>query len=169
LSDGRIVVAERTEEYRRVSDPGAGFRSGWLFQNASVSATLPAPLNRAVSWSGTLLPIALDIQPDKVAYLVCVVATGSGRIEWKLKDDERYVPFKLTSQGWERIAFEALPRSVEANLLGVTETLFIKQQARSGLHLDLKAKAKLNEESTVGRSFKMILRPPVGAATGGNN
>lgn len=46
LSDGRVIVAQRLEEYRRVMDVGAGFQSGLLFQSSVITVDLPAPALR---------------------------------------------------------------------------------------------------------------------------
>jgi hypothetical protein len=96
FSDQRMIVVQRSEESRRNVDPGAGFRTGWLFQKATISAELPTPASRKVGWEGDLSPLVLDIQPDSATYLVCLVATGSGQIQWHLPDHELYVVFRLT-------------------------------------------------------------------------
>ena len=95
LSDGRVIKVQRHQEYRKVTDPGAGFRAGWLFQRSGVVADLPSPANRKVSWEGTLQPIALDIQPDSIVYLVCVLAAVANRAEWNLPRDERHAGCRL--------------------------------------------------------------------------
>ena len=40
LPDKRMIVIHRSEESRRNVDPGAGFRTGWLFQKATISADM---------------------------------------------------------------------------------------------------------------------------------
>jgi hypothetical protein len=158
LSDGRTLVVQRYEEYRRVTDPGAGFRVGWLFQRARISAELPAPIQRKISWEGNLKPLVLDIQPGNFVYLVGRVATGAGRTEWKVPDHEYYVIFRMTNEGWQRIPIAELPLSVMPNLLGRTSTLFIDRQARSGIHVDLELKKELDTDIRTPKVIKSIVR-----------
>jgi hypothetical protein len=160
LSNGRMIVVNRYEEYRRVTDAGAGFRVGWLFQKSRIAAELPAPIQRKVSWEGTLQPLVLDIQPDNIVYLVCNVATGAGRTEWQVPMHELYVVFRLTNEGWQRISLADLPPSVQPNLLGSTETLFIWRKERSGIHVDLKLKQELDSDAQTPKRLKSIVRSP---------
>lgn len=159
LSDGRVIVVDRKEEYRQVMDVGAGFRIGWLFQRSSIAANLPAPINRKVSWEGSLQPLALDIQPDRTVYLVCIVTTGVGRDEWSVPDNEVHVSFHLTAEGWRRISLSQIPQSVQANLLGNTQTLFIDRRSKSGIHVDLKLKRELDSDLRMDKRFRTIVRP----------
>jgi hypothetical protein len=158
LSDGRTIVVQRFEEYRRVMDVGAGFERGWLFQKSGIVVELPSPVSRKAVWKGTLIPLVLDVQSGNEFYLVGVIATGHGQFEWKVPAHEFYVVFQWINDGWHRIPFADLPRSVKPNLLASTYTLFIQQQERSGIHVDLTMKAKLDSRPTLDRRFKEILR-----------
>lgn len=160
LSDGRMMVVRRSEDYRHIVSPADGFRGGWLFQKSDITADLPAPVSRKVSWDGSLKPLVLDIQSGDTVYLVGVVATGAGMNEWKVPDHEFYVVFRLVGEGWQRIPLADLPLSVEPNLLGNTYTLFIKREARSGIHVDLKLKSELQSSETLDKRWKTIVRLP---------
>ena len=141
LSDGRTMVVRRTEEYRRVTDPGAGFRTGWLFKRASIATVAPAPISPKASWEGSVSPLVLDIQPDGITYLVCDLATGSARIEWKVPRHEFYVVFRLVDSTWNRISLSELPLPVQPNLVPNGE-LLAERGIRSGTHVDLNSKLK---------------------------
>lgn len=165
LSDGRMIVVQRSEEYRRVMDVGAGFQRGWLFQRSTITADLPAPVNRKVSWEGSLKPLVLDIQPGNAIYLVCVVSTGAAEIEWKVPRHEFYVAFRLANDGWQRIPLADLPLSVQPNLFASTYTLFIKRDERSGIHIDLKLKSDLDSALPASDRLRTIVRLPASGAT----
>ena len=80
LSGGKVITVQRMTEYRSVMDVGAGFDRGYLFDNASISADLPAPVSRKVYWAGRgLSPRLIDVMPNGVAYLVCSIQTSVGR------------------------------------------------------------------------------------------
>jgi len=159
LSDGRTIVVRRTEEYRRVTDPGAGFRTGWLFDKASIVAQVPAPISRTVSWEGNLSPLVLDVQPGDVTYLVCDVATGSGAIRWKVPDDEFYVVFRLFDNEWRRIPLSDLPLAVKPNLLPSGQ-LLIEHGVPSKSHVDLKLKGQLQLAFPESDRVRTIVRLP---------
>lgn len=160
LSDGRMILVKRTVDYRRVLDIGAGFQKGWLFQKSTITAELPAPVQRKVSWEGSLSPLVLDIQPDNTVYLVCYVPTGSAEIEWKVPDHEFYVVFRLENEAWKRIALDQLPLSVQPNLFASARTLFIDRETRAGIHVDLKLKKDLDSDAELSKKLKSIIRLP---------
>jgi hypothetical protein len=160
LSDGRTIVVQRVAEYRRVMDVGAGFERGWLFQKSSITADLPAPGHRKVSWEGTLTPLVLDILQDKAIYLVGTLGSGANRSEWNVPRHEFYVVLRLTDSGWERIQLAELPLSARPNLLGSTYTLFIERDGRSGMHVDLKLKSELDSAVQTSKYYKNIIRHP---------
>lgn len=159
LSNGRALVAKRSEENRRVLDVGAGFELGWLFQKSTITADLPAPINRSVEWQGSLKPVVLDIQPNNVVYLVGYIATVASRDQWKLPRNEFHVAFRLIENDWFRVPLAELPMSVQINLLGGTEVLFIQRGTRSGVHVDQKLKAEIASIPTLVKPLKSIVRP----------
>lgn len=166
LSDGRMIVVKRTEDYRASMDVGAGFQRGWLLQKSSISAELPSPIKRNVSWEASLVPLVLDIQPDDNAvYLVGVVPTGAARTEWKVPNHEFYVPFRLAAEGWQRIHLADLPVFVQPNLLASGYGLFIRRGTPSGIHVDLNLKTQLDSDPNLGKRWKSIIRLPVPAPT----
>lgn len=160
LSDGRMILVKRTEDYRRIMDVGAGFQQGWLLQKSSITAELPAPVQRKVSWEGSLFPLVLDIQSNNSAYLVCVPSSGAAQTEWKVPDHEFYVPFRLAQEGWQRIPLADLPTSVQPNLAPSGYEFFIRREMQSGIHVDLKMKAELNSDPNLVKTLKSIIRFP---------
>ncbi len=158
LSDGRMLAVKRHEEYRQVTDAGAGFRTGWLFQRSSISAEIPAPINQKVVWHGTLKPLVLDFQSNAL-YLVCRVATGAGRREWNVLRGEAHVAFIWEKDDWKRISLSELPPAVQPNLLGNTYGLFIDRSARSGVHVDPKLKQELDSQPGTINTIRQIVRP----------
>lgn len=163
LSDGRMIVVKRTEDYRHIVDVGAGFQKGWLFQKSTISGELPAPVLHKVAWEGSLSPLVLDIQPDNSVYLVSSVSTGAARTEWKVPDHEFYVAFRLAGNEWRRIPLADLPLSVQPNLLPYGYGLFIRRGMQSGTHVDLKMKAELNSNPNLSKRLKSIVRLPAPA------
>jgi len=120
LSDGRVIVAERVDQYLRVSDPGAGSgRGAWLYWRGGFRAALPEPVSRTVEWDGTLRPLVLDFIEGQV-YFVGAAAARVGEDDWKLSRNERYVVFRLLPNGWQRIALSDLPESAKPTLLADT-------------------------------------------------
>ena len=114
-----------------------------------------------VSWEGSLAPVALDIGSDKVVYLVNTVTTGASRNEWRVPNYEYYVVFRLTEQGWQRIALSQLPGSIQPNLLGNTYSLFVDRGVASGIHIDLEMKHDLQSDGSLAERYKRIIRSPV--------
>jgi hypothetical protein len=160
LSDGRMMVIKRTENYRRILDVGAGFQQGWLLQKSSISAELPSPIQRKISWEGSLFPLVLDIQSDNSAYLVCTPSSGAARTEWKVPDHEFYIAFRLKQEGWQRIPLADLPTLVQPNLVPSGYGLFIRREIQSGIHVDLKMKTELNSDPNLSKRLKSIVRLP---------
>jgi hypothetical protein len=161
LSDGRTIVVKRTGEYRRVTDAGAGFRQGWLLERSGLSAELPAPISRSVSWQGSLEPVVLDVHSGAIVYLVGVPANGRARHEWKLPRHELYAVLRLGTDGWERISIDQLPTSMQPNLFVSADELFLKKRKASGAHVDLKLKAELDSDSQIDKRYKTIIRLPL--------
>jgi len=164
LSSGQTIVVQRSEDYRRVVDSGAGFQEGWLFQSSRITAELPPPVGRKVSWQGSLIPLVLDIQQGDAIFLVGYVATGAGQDEWGTPRTEFYVPFRLVGDSWQRIPLAGLPLAVQPNLLGASYILFIERNARSGIHVDQRLKAEIASTPTLVPQIKSILRIPKPAA-----
>ena len=160
LSDGRMIVVQRTSEYRTVMDVGAGFQRGSLFDNASISADLPAPVSRKVEWRGQgISPIVLDIQADNSVYLICAVSTNVGADFWRVPDNEFYVVFSLTTDGWKRIPIAELPLSVnKPNLFVSGYDLFITRDQRPPAHVDLALKQEFDSRPSLSLSLKSIVR-----------
>lgn len=163
LSDGRTIVVQRTSEYRPVMDVGAGFQRGLLFNKGSITADLPPPISRKVSWEGSLSPLALDIVgPDNAAYLVCDLATGAGRNEWKVPPYEFYVAFRLGDQGWQRIPLAELPLSVQPNLFVAEYSLFIRRRFGDEIPEHISTVFKKQYQSKIGldKTLTSIIRLP---------
>ena len=158
LSGGKVVTVQRMAEYRPVMDVGAGFQRGLLFDNASLSADLPAPVSRQVHWVGVgLSPRVIDVLPNGMTYLVCSVQTAFGQGTWQVPDYEFYVAFVLDGNDWRRVALADLPPQIKKpNLLVVEDTVFIVNKNRSPAHFDLKTKYDLNAKYALERSQKEI-------------
>jgi hypothetical protein len=159
LSNGRTIVINRLEEYRSVSDVGAGFRSGWLLERSNISAELPGSPARNATWQGSLRPVVLD-ELHGIVYLVGVPANGRAREEWKLPPHELYAALRLRGDGWERISLEELPSSLQPNLFASSYALFITQDKSSGEHVNLELKRQLDSDPQLDRRYQSIIRIP---------
>jgi hypothetical protein len=159
LSDGRTIVVQRANDYRRVMDAGAGFQRGWLFQKSLFAGELPPPIQRSMSWEGTLIPLVLDFDAAKHLYFVGVLGTSHSQFEWKVPRGEFHVAFRWMNDGWQQITLSELPRSIKPNLLANTYTLFIDRNTPSGTHVSLKLKEELDSSTTMDRRFREIVRP----------
>lgn len=144
LHDGRQIVVKRMTEFLPVMDVGDGFQRGHLFDHASISADLPAPVSRKVEWAGRgLSPFILDMLPDGRVYLVCSIKTAAGQDTWKVPDHEFFVSFRLQGERWERVPLSDLPPEIKrANLLTMIHTVFIHPSTWDppSKHIDLKRK-----------------------------
>jgi len=159
ISDQSRIKAQRSEEYRRVTDVGAGFQRGWLFQNSKIVADVPAPFARRVAWEGTLVPLTLAVL-DRQLYLVNVVVTPIGRDEWRVPAGEYYVVFRFSESGWQRIPLAELPTSARPNLLPSAYKLFIEGNTPSGAHVGFETKDKVISDPRIGKRYRTILRKP---------
>jgi hypothetical protein len=160
FSDGRMIVVQRASEFRRVMDVGAGFERGWNMEKNGITVEFPSPINRKVSWEGSLYPIVVDVHANNEAYLVCAVVATSSRDEWRIPDHEYYASFRLTTDGWQRISLAELPLSIAPNLLASAYTFFIEQGGASGSRITLQKKHQLDARPTLGKRYKRILRKP---------
>src|ERR1039457_2516019 len=122
LSDGQIIVVERTATFRNVYAGGTG--NGWLFQRERIKAVLP-PLNKEVVWEGGLEPLAIDVAKNGEIYLVAIAETSQGQEEYSI-GDTRHAAFKFSGSGqWIRTPVESVPHEIHPNLLIDRVTLFI--------------------------------------------
>jgi len=152
LSNGQIIVAERSADFRNVYAGGSG--NGWLFQHARIKATLP-PLNKVVMWDGSLEPLALDTAKDGAIYLVAISANLQGEKENSIPEGKRHAAFKYNEDGqWIRIPVESVPREIRPNMLIDEVTLFIKQDYSTSKVLELALKEKLNDDPGLSESFR---------------
>ncbi len=168
LSDGRIIIAERSDEYLLVSDSGSGWgRKGWLYQRGSFRATLPAPISTTVEWQGSLHPLVLDIFPDGAIYFVGIVAAAKDFDEWKIPWQQvnknpwlAYVIFRLTDSGWQRMALSDLPQSAKPNFLANTREFFEGQKAlKPGSTVRLEQKKAIDSNPRLAKELRTIVRP----------
>ena len=158
LSSGQLITAQLMTEFRSVMDVGAGFDRGYLFDNASITADLPAPVSRKVHWAGRgLSPMLMDVLPNGTVYLVCSVQTAFGQGTWQVPDYEFYVAFVLNGNDWHRVALADLPPQIKKpNLLVNVSTVFVGGEERPPAKLDLKAKNELNAKHASSRKQKEI-------------
>lgn len=159
LLDGRVIVVERSDEYRRVMDVGAGFQRGLLYQKGTIKAELPAPISQTVYWEGSLKPLVLDVFPGSTVFFVGAVAARAGRDEWRVPDNERYVVFRLSEDGWQRIPLMELPDAAKPNLLASTRQFIESGPALFGRRVDLKRKKELDSDPSLSKALKTIIRP----------
>jgi hypothetical protein len=158
LSDGRTIVVQRASEFRRVMDVGAGFERGWNFYKASIATGMLLPTNRRLVWEGILEPIVLDTYSNSI-YLICV-AGGPGRIQWKVPRHEFYVAFRLEDDQWKRIPISQIPDALRPNLFLSSYTYFIEQDARTGAHVDIALKQKLDSNPQIVELYRRLIRLP---------
>lgn len=168
LSDGRVIIAERSDGYERVSDSGSGLgRSGWLYRKGSFKATLPEPVSRTVSWEGTLQPLVLDILQGSEMYFVGRVAAGRDFDEWKIPWHKvnadpsiAYVVFQFTANGWKRLDLSELPLTAKPNLLASTRHFFERSKSlQPGVLVTLSQKVALDSNPLLAKELRMIVRP----------
>jgi hypothetical protein len=158
LSDGRKIVVQRSEDHRRITDVGAGFQQGLLFQRSGITATLPPPIGRKIAFDSSLSPLALDISPGNAIYLVCSVPTRESELEWKVPREDFYAVFRLLDDTWQRISLADLPVSIQPNLLPSGYGLFVKRELRSGIHVDTRLKNELIAELPPSDRLRTIIR-----------
>lgn len=168
LSDGRVIIAERSDEYEKVSDRGSGLgRGGWLYRRGSFKATLPDPISKTVSWEGTLQPLVLDVFGGQEVYFVGRVAAARDLDEWKITDREAfrdpsaaYVIFRLSTEGWQRVSLRDLPQAAKPNFLADTRQFFEEEKALvPGTLVVLSAKRKIDSDGRLIKELRMIVRP----------
>lgn len=163
LSNGQVVIAERTDRYRRVMDAGAGFQVGWLYESGSVKATLPATIGQTVQWEGTLRPILLEVFGGNAVYFVGVPGSGAARAEWNLPRDDKYIVMVLDGKDWKRISLEQLPIEAKPNLMANTRIFFEESDGvrlRPGRKIDLSTKTKVDSDPRIVKHLTSIVRPP---------
>ena len=153
LNTGQIIIVERTQNYRSVSEPGAG--TGWLFDKERIRATFGVAPGTSVTWEGVLRPLAIDITKQGVAYLVATAATFRGRQAHGIPEGAYHVAFKQESPGiWERISIDSVPDEFHPNLLISTYRLFITEQYRSAKVIDLSMKASVDSDPRIDPVYK---------------
>jgi hypothetical protein len=162
LATGQVIIAERTDRYKRVMDVGAGFQRGWLYQTGRVKAELPPPISRTVEWEGTLRPLVLDVLSGSTVYFVGAAAGRLSRDEWRIPDNEKYVVLRMTPDGWERIPLDELPLVAKPNLLASSRNFFEYTDGfrlSTGSVVKLDTKSKIDSRITLIRELKEIVRP----------
>jgi len=154
LSSGAAVVVNRTQSYRRVSEPGQS--SGWLFDKASITARLPG--KEQMQWSGQLQPLVIDLGQDKEIYLLATVETYRGLREYGVPEGVYHVAFRQNDAVWERIPLNSFPTHLRPNLLASTYDVFIKRAAPSGSRVTVPAKRELDSRATLNERYKGLKR-----------
>lgn len=144
LSNGNVIVADQMETFRTKEE---ALRRGALLNNYRIEATFPAPASTTVVWEGHLWPLALDISPDGQIYLVTVVQTRQGRLEYSVPGGVYHVAFKYRGASqWERIPIESVPHEFKPNLFMGINVLFIKQGYDTSKLVDLALKEKIDSD-----------------------
>ena len=151
LSNGQIIIADQTEEYRTKEE---ALRVGALFNNYRIQAIFPAPISKTVIWEGHLKPLALDIAADGEIYLVMVTQTKQAAREYS-PEDGRHVAFKFSGLNqWVRVPVETVPHDIKPNLLIEMGELFIKQGYPTSKVVDLSLKSKIDSDPRIDRSYR---------------
>jgi hypothetical protein len=154
LSTGEVIVVERGEKLNLVSEPGRG--SGWLFDEAWLKARLPSIGETA--WQGALSPLVLNVTPRGDWYLLGVTGAYRGHQDYQLPDGKRYVAFRLRNGSWQRVPFTEFPAEFQPNLLGGTDSLFIKRGQPNGMLVDFKLKSEIDSNPMLDSAFRRIDR-----------
>ena len=152
LTNGQVIVVERSEDYRQVYAGGGG--PGWLFQYERLRTTLPLP-NGEIAWDGRLKPLVLDITADGGGvYLIAVVAEAAGRKEYSLPDGINHVAFKYSANNqWQRVPISTIPRELRPNLLASTQGLFIDQRSTTKF-VDLALKETVDSDPRLDSRYR---------------
>lgn len=152
LSNGQIIVAERTDDFKDVYAGGSG--NGLLFQHGLIRATLP-PLNKEVTWEGSLKPLAMDIGENGDIYLVATWQSLQGKKENSVPNGVAHVAFRFDVSGqWIRIPVATVPPEVHPNLLIDDVDLFVRHGYSTKKTLDLAYKEKLNADPAFDDRYK---------------
>ena len=147
LSDGKVIVVERTQTYRAVS---GDYQSGWLLSKASIRAAMPTTPSTHVEWEGPLEPLAIDMTRDGTVYLVTIVLTQQGARAYSPKDGA-HVAFKyLGDNRWQRIPRGMVPKNLRVNLLVSVDF----DQKYSGHTISLPLKKKLDSDPRIAPEFR---------------
>jgi len=154
LKDGSVIVIERSQEYRRAGEPGAG--SGWLFDYARLKAQLPG-YSEAILWEGSVQPLVLDIHKSGQPYLLATIQTYRGRENYGVSEGTWYVGFTHEAGKWVRISLNQFPRDLRPNLLASTGELFITQREPSGSLVRLNTKQQLDSRPTLPEYYKKLV------------
>ena len=101
--------------------------------------------------------MAIDELPDGRPVVVGFPGSGRGRDYWKLDDSQDYVVLAWGPE-WKRISLAELPPTIRANLFVASYSLFITRGERSGVHLDLDRKQRVQAEANVVTRAREIVR-----------
>ena len=149
LHTGQIIMVDRTENYRLVSE---GLRSGWLFDTETIKAHFPPPVGE-ITWSGILTPIAIDATSTGQVYLVADKANLAGIKAYPTQDGIPQVAFKYVSADkWQRIAISEIPADFHRNLLSDTYTLFIQDHSDANF-VDFALKTKVDSDPRISKDM----------------
>jgi hypothetical protein len=154
LTSNAIIVIERTQSYRRVSEPGAG--SGWLFDHAKLMAQMPNQ-TASVSWEGDLQPLILDLDEKGTIYLLGTVQGYKGRRAYGVVEGTRYVRFRFENGAWIRIPLDQFPRNLKPNLLASVHELFEDDKKPSVTQVDIALKTKLDSDRRLPELYRTLI------------
>lgn len=154
LANGSIIVVERTQTYRRVSEPGAG--SGWLFDHAEITAQPPGQ-SASIRWEGAVQPLVLDQDGKGIIHLLCAVASYRGERTYGVPEGTWYVAFRFENGAWSRILLDQFPRGLKPNLLASIHRAFLNEQKQSGTLVDIALKTKLDSDRTLAEHYRTLI------------
>jgi hypothetical protein len=154
LSDGSVIVIDRSQSYRRAREPAQ--KAGWLFDYATLEATLP-PRARSVRWEGPAQPLVLDIDKAGQIYLLATMETFEGLRHYQVAEGTWYVGFRFDGETWMRVNLGEFPRGMSPNLLASTWELFIKEQQAAGSLVPLSLKQTIDTRGVVARHYRQLI------------
>ena len=151
LHDGQVIIVDRTQTYRAVQVDI--YKPKWMFYSERIQATLPTQPPTALSWTGSLEPLAIDMTKTGSIYLVAIVATRQAMREYS-PDDGFHVAFKyLGNNHWQRVPREEVPKYFTVNLFVSAADLFLDQKY-PGHFVSLALKQKIDSDSRIVPMFR---------------
>jgi hypothetical protein len=151
LSTGQTVVAELGWDYRTKEE---ALTAGALLSTFRIIVLIPSPMQRRVSWEGSLKPLAIDVGTDGKIYLVAIAIDRNG-VRQNSPPDGLHVAFVYSgANAWQRIPLESVPLEMRPNLLISVGEIIDKPGFANDVLVDLPLKAKLDANPRIDESYR---------------